>query len=1641
MYTSRCLLPHTDRTILVRMSVGYRRASSGMASPLKVADTAPGHAAGPSGTAALRSSQRRARCLDNIDPSYTALSGLCAASEMGTSRGGSIRIQHVTAAAAAAAASSAPSSLCSGGEELPARFPRLDECAHFHYDHVELGPLQVQLYSEELKPLGVEEEGEAGNAPFCVQVTSQGRSWLLRRYFKDFCTLDQQLHRCIYDRKFSGLPELVADQQQSEDVVRSGLLSEYLAKFSELSSSTINCGPVLSWLELDNRGHRLIVTEDNAINTPAVAAAYAIRRYVAQAADEISFEVGDMISVIDMPPAVESVWWRGKRGFEVGFFPCDTVAVIGEKVPKNLHLSAPPPPACASSYPGPSHSLATFNPINPPIVPAIQAAEAIQPSKPVLRKHGKLIAFFRSFILNRPSRRRLKQSGILKERVFGCDLGEHLQNSGHEIPMVLKCCAEFIETRGIVDGIYRLSGVTSNIQKLRNAFDEDRIPALYDDSTITQDIHSVASLLKMYFRELPNPLCTYQLYSHFVAAVQAPENERLIKMREAVQKLPPPHYRTLEYLIKHLAQVASRGGETGMTPRNIAIVWAPNLLRCKELEVGGVAALQGVGVQAVVTEFLVCCADLIFCDKLPAAPNTPQISEQATSTLRLSNRPKSLAISTPTKLLTLEEARRRALGQASHLQEYIEVGGGPSKLPEKYHTVIELPGGTRKRDVSLKAKRSPLGWRSIFGSKVRSTGSVRASKISSSRISAPLLEREMKVLESEVLQPKRPLRPIKSVESLHSSGKNSAQGSARNSTILEVASPESPVGPLPSIMQEDEDSLDLSEIQLNFDLEDNEMRIFSEDETLVSTSAESPSNSVASSFSQRAKAKNSPKLKYVPRAQMEEMSSTDPSPKKNRKMSTNSPSSRKRSKIETTKNFVVKVDELRFIDSPEPSVSNLSFPDGPSIQTSISDSDVHRNLHSEESHYEVMQKHSESCAKLCSGNELTPKGVQSSGSSGLTTPTTPPKYTQLLSDNELLSGEETPQEMTIEGLYDNIASGNWEKLERAGKLVYQNIIPMTKKDDTPPATPSPEEMQIAPVEAETSATPTADGEEVYQQVKFFRRSVAEVNELMEISPTNASPPKILEPIRRSSTGVISPVSTFVENTRKSWSPLNQSIDSDDLRRKFDCEIGRELVRERRFKTELERLRVDASPCGSPSRPDQTQSLSPPSSLAISSQTSQKATTTLVPLIDSDGSLTSLSSATSSGLDPLSSTNPIPSGLTSPGSNVTPSPDEQVAKSIASSCLSSGSSESSTNINEQLNNLEALSLCLQGLKTKGSVENSPATRSTPTCITPDQGKAQVSSAAEEASRGDSRSATPATQTSELGMQTPTSPKLLETHLSADPVEEEPEEPMNVSPTNLEKKSDDEVELRSNSAQEERPTSAPTTSTIRIALSSRRSSEPVKTLSIADTRRLESRKASVKELLNRFEESNKSLPPCLRSRAFKSQLASAMSGSLDEKRFNETAREMTRVNTLPDMSKSEPAEQADKMEEAPIESSKPPLSPSGPSPSATAAIDIPKAGGSIDLDDPSRRERIERYKEERRMKLREKYNPQNFSNEKDDIVERLKHRTGQPRGLNSPGEEFPPSGPFSRSISLTEKLGGHRSRSDSESKDSQSSANCD
>ncbi|RXG69535.1 GTPase-activating protein CdGAPr [Armadillidium vulgare] len=428
---------------------------------------------------------------------------------------------------------------------------------------------------------------------------------------------------------------------------------------------------------------------------------------------------------------------------------------------------------------------------------------------------------------------------------------------------------------------YRLSGITSNIQKLRNAFDEERVPDLYGDESILQDIHCVSSVLKMYFRELPNPLLTYQLYDKFVSAVMQNEDVRLLHVRDVVQQLPPPHYRTLEYLIQHLARVASHSSNTGMTPRNIAIVWAPNLLRSKDLEKGGVAALQDVGTQAVVTEYLVRYVDLIFNDKIPIFSPSTNGTEGSPKKLR----PKSLAISTPTKLLSIDEARNRALAAIKSDQKYIEVGGGPDSLPKTYHTVIDLPS---RKGGSLKQKKSPLGWKTLFSKNKHQRKASTPNDISLNISDSIVTESDLNCHIT------KRLRPVKSVESLVSTP--ASLNSNRNSQVVENASSENDRSPLvaprerkgsissecssvPSprthnrsvshdsyfnLLEKKEDIstststavkeeresdgemspesskifLDISELNLEFNTSEAEMKIFSEDDTLKSTSIE-----------------------------------------------------------------------------------------------------------------------------------------------------------------------------------------------------------------------------------------------------------------------------------------------------------------------------------------------------------------------------------------------------------------------------------------------------------------------------------------------------------------------------------------------------------------------------------------------------------------------------------------------------------------------------------------------------------------------------------------------------------------------------------------------------------------------------------
>ncbi|XP_013791079.1 rho GTPase-activating protein 32-like, partial [Limulus polyphemus] len=105
------------------------------------------------------------------------------------------------------------------------RFPKLNECAHFHYEHVELGPITAELCDKRPDSSKValasanspDKENEATQWWFYVKVSSNSRSWVIRRNYENFRMLDKQLHRCVYDRKFSVLQELPAGENLPDE--------------------------------------------------------------------------------------------------------------------------------------------------------------------------------------------------------------------------------------------------------------------------------------------------------------------------------------------------------------------------------------------------------------------------------------------------------------------------------------------------------------------------------------------------------------------------------------------------------------------------------------------------------------------------------------------------------------------------------------------------------------------------------------------------------------------------------------------------------------------------------------------------------------------------------------------------------------------------------------------------------------------------------------------------------------------------------------------------------------------------------------------------------------------------------------------------------------------------------------------------------------------------------------------------------------------------------------------------------------------------------------------------------------------------------------------------------------------------------
>ncbi|KAF7705006.1 rho GTPase-activating protein 22 [Silurus meridionalis] len=180
-------------------------------------------------------------------------------------------------------------------------------------------------------------------------------------------------------------------------------------------------------------------------------------------------------------------------------------------------------------------------------------------------------------------------------------------------PLLVEQCVNFIRERGLdEEGLFRMPGQANLVKELQDAFDYGEKPQ-FDSNT---DVHTVASLLKLYLRELPEPVIPFCKYDDFLTCSQIlakDEDEGLQELIQQVKTLPSANYNLLKYICKFLDEVQSHSGENKMSVQNLATVFVPNILRPKMED--PVAIMEGTSLVQHLMTVLISKHDQLYPDQ------------------------------------------------------------------------------------------------------------------------------------------------------------------------------------------------------------------------------------------------------------------------------------------------------------------------------------------------------------------------------------------------------------------------------------------------------------------------------------------------------------------------------------------------------------------------------------------------------------------------------------------------------------------------------------------------------------------------------------------------------------------------------------------------------------------------------------------------------------------------------------------------------------------------------------------------------------------------------------------------------------------------------------------------------------------
>uniref|UniRef100_A0AAY4CQ04 Rho GTPase-activating protein 29 n=1 Tax=Denticeps clupeoides TaxID=299321 RepID=A0AAY4CQ04_9TELE len=234
-------------------------------------------------------------------------------------------------------------------------------------------------------------------------------------------------------------------------------------------------------------------------------------------------------------------------------------------------------------------------------------------------------------------------------QLFGVDFAQAARDSPDFIPFIIKKCTSEIESRALnLKGIYRVNGAKSRVEKLCQAFENGKeLVELSDHSP-----HDISNVLKLYLRQLPEPLILYRYYNDIIGLAKETQGimveleseevtrhvestadrqqslkvelDRIIlRMGDILGQLPNANFKSLQFLLAHLKRISDNAEENKMTASNLGIIFGPTLVKPRQAQTQvSLSSLVDYPYQALVVELLICHQRSVF----PAQPDTMMLS-------------------------------------------------------------------------------------------------------------------------------------------------------------------------------------------------------------------------------------------------------------------------------------------------------------------------------------------------------------------------------------------------------------------------------------------------------------------------------------------------------------------------------------------------------------------------------------------------------------------------------------------------------------------------------------------------------------------------------------------------------------------------------------------------------------------------------------------------------------------------------------------------------------------------------------------------------------------------------------------------------------------------------------------------------